>query len=134
MPGQFYDNALRTQHDQAAANYSGAATPMSFEGPSALNGRIEDMTLHVTTAFTVADTVVDVGENGGDVDAQLENFTIIQVGSSIGDVLAPARVDVADVDSLAAGVDIEPDVVTDVISDSGSSAGAADTRILVAWF
>lgn len=134
MPGQFYDNALRTQHDAAAADYSGAATQMTIDGPSALTGRIEDMTLHVTEAFTIADTVVDVGENGGDVDAQLADFVIAQVGSGIGDILAPSRVDAADPLSLAAGADINADVQTDVISDSGGTAGEADTRILIAWF
>lgn len=132
MPGQFYDNALQTQHDAAAAAYSAAGDIIALNGPSGRNGRVLDLTLQVTTAFTVADTLIDIGEDSGDVDAQLANFAVAFTGSAIGDTLSPNRDNT--VVNLDQGVDIEPDVVTDLITDGGSTAGAADTRLLVAWW
>ena len=132
MPGQFYDNALQTQHDAAAAAFSAAGDLIALNGPSGRYGRILDITVQVTTAFTVADTRVDVGEDSGDVDAQLSNWVIPFTGSAIGDVLAPTR-DNTDV-SLEEGVDIDPDVTTDLITDGGATAGAGDIRMLIAWW
>jgi hypothetical protein len=132
MPGQFYDNALQTQHDDLASVYSSAGDIIALNGPAGRGGRVLDLTLHVTTAFTVADNLVDIGEDSGDVDAQLANFGQIQVGSAIGDVLAPTRAN--SVVALEDGVDIAADVTTDLITDGNSTAGAADTRLLIAWF
>lgn len=129
MPGQFYDNALQTQHDDAATDYSSAATVLSFSGPSGRYGRVLDFSIVVTTAFTVADTLVDIGENGGDVDAQLAAGVIAFTGSAIAD-----NIGVGTNAQYAAGVDINPDALTDVVSDGGSTAGAGDTRVLVAWW
>ncbi len=129
MPGQFYDNAIQTQIDDAATDYSAAATLFSFTGPAARYGRILDFTLNVTTAFTVADTEVDIGENGGDADAQLDGGIIAFTGSAIGD-----NINVGTKQQYADGVDINPDATTDVVSDGGSTAGAGDTRVLVAWW
>lgn len=132
MSGQFYDNALQTQHDVAAANFATTATLLQLNGPSGRYGRVLDLTLQVTTAFTVADNLIDIGENAGDVDAQLANFLVAFTGSAIGDVLAPTRDN--SVVALDDGVDINPDVTTDLISDTGATAGAADTRLLIGWW
>ncbi len=132
MPGQFYDNALQTQHDAAAADLSSAGTILTFGGPAGRYGRILDVTLDVTTALTVADTLIDIGESGGDVDAQLEDWLLEFTGSAIGDRLAPNRDNT--VVALDEGVDINPDVDTIVQTDGGSTAGAADVRVLVAWW
>jgi hypothetical protein len=129
MPGQFYDNAIQTQHEAAAADFSVAATVFSFVGPTGRYGRILDFTLNVTTAFTVADTSVDIGENGGDVDAQLAAGIIAFTGSAIGD-----NISVGTAQQYADGMDINPDATTDVVSDGGSTAGAGDARVLVAWW
>ena len=133
MGGQFYDNALQTVLEDAATDYSGSAAPITgINGPAGRYGRILDLTLIVTTAFTVADTLVDIGENGGDTDAQLDGFTLAFTGSAIGDRLFPTR-DNSTV-ALPDGVDINPDVTTDFASDQGSTAGAADTQLFIAWW
>ncbi len=132
MPGQFYDNALQTQHDDTATVYSTGGDKLVLNGPAGRGGRVLDLTLQVTTAFTIGLNLVDIGENAGDVDAQLSDFTQQFTGSSIGDTLAPTRDN--SVVALADGVDIAADVVTDLISNGGATAGAADTRLLIAWF
>ena len=129
MPGQFYDNAIQTQHEDAATAYAGGGALFNFTGPNGRYGRILDFTILVTAAFTVADTLVDVGENGGDTDAQLEDGVIAFTGSAIGDNIAAGTVQ-----QFANGVDINPDAQTDVSSDGGSTAGAGDSRVLVAWW
>lgn len=132
MPGQFYDNALQTQHDDVASVYSAAGDIIALNGPAGRGGRVLDLTLQVTTAFTIGLNLIDIGEDSGDVDAQLANFTQQFTGSSIGDTLAPTRDN--SVVALEDGVDIAADVVTDLITDGGATAGAADTRLLIAWF
>jgi len=131
--GQFYDNALQTQHDAAAASLAAAATILTFGGPAGRYGRILDVTLDITTALTVADGEVDIGESGGDTDAQLSEWVLTQAGSAIGDRLAPTRDDTTV--SLEEGIDINPDVDTIVQSTTAApGAGAADVRVLVAWW
>jgi len=132
MPGQFYDNALQTQHDAAAAALATAATFLTIGGPALLRGRILDVTIDVTTAITVADSSIDIGESGGDVDAQLAAWILAFTGSGIGDRLAPTRDDTTV--ALDQGVDIEPDVDTICASDGGATAGVGDVRVLVAWW
>lgn len=132
MPGQFYDNALQTQHDAAAADIAAGGTLLTMGGPATRYGRILDVTFDITTAVTVADSSVDVGESGGDVDAQLAAWIIAFTGSAIGDRLAPTRDDTTV--SLEEGIDINPDVDTILASDGGSTAGVGDLRVLVAWW
>lgn len=132
MGGQFYDNALQTQHDAAAASISGGGTLLTLGGPAARYGRVLDVTIDVTTALTVADSEIDIGESGGDVDAQLAAWILAFTGSGIGDRLAPSRDDTTV--SLDEGIDIDPDVDTILASDGGSTAGAGDIRVLVAWW
>lgn len=132
MGGQFYDNALQTQHDAAAASLSAAATFLTFGGPAARYGRVLDVTIDITTAVTVADSSLDMGESGGDVDAQLAAWIIAFTGSAIGDRLKPSRSDTTV--SLEEGIDINPDVDTIFASDGGATAGAGDVRVLVAWW
>lgn len=132
MGGQFYDNALQTQHDVAASTLSTAGTKLTAGGPAQRDGRILDVTIDITTALTVADSSIDIGESGGDVDAQLAAWVLTQVGSGIGDRLAPSRDDTTV--ALDQGVDINQDVDTILASDGGSTAGAGDIRMLVAWW
>lgn len=132
MPGQFYDNALQTQHDVTGAAIDTAGTLLTATGPAGRYGRILDVTIDITTALTVADSVIDIGESGGDVDAQLEDWTLAFTGSAIGDRLAPSRDDT--VVALDQGVDINPDVDTILQTDGGSTAGDGDIRMLIAWW
>jgi len=83
MGGQFYDNALQTQHDAAAADIATGGTLLTAGGPAQRDGRILDVTIDVTTALTVADSSVDIGESGGDVDAQLAAWVLAFTGSGI---------------------------------------------------
>jgi len=132
MPGQFYDNALQTQHDAAAASLAAVATIMTFGGPAGRRGRILDTTIDITTALTVSNVEIDIGESGGDTDAQLEAWILTQAGSGIGDRLAPDR-DNTTV-ALDQGVDINADVDTIVQVIAAATAGAGDLRCLVAWW
>lgn len=132
MGGQFYDNALQTQHDVAGVDLTSVATVATYGGPALRRGRILDATIDITTAITVSDAEVDIGESGGDVDAQLDGWTLAFTGSGIGDRLAPTR-DNSTV-SLEEGVDIEPDVDTIVQVAVAATAGVGDLRLLVAWW
>lgn len=129
MPGQFYDNALQTQHDDAASAYAGGGALFAFSGPSGRRGRILDTSIVVTAAFTVADTLVDIGDAGAAGNEQLDGGVIAFAGSAIADNISAGTNA-----QYAAGVDIEIGAVTTVSSDGGSTAGAGDTRVLVAWW
>ena len=131
MPGQFYDNALQTQHDAAAATIDTAGTMVTIGGPALKYGRVLDITVDITVDLTADVTLIDIGESGGDVDAQLADWTL-PITPGIGARLAPTRD--TSVVSLEEGVDIDPDVDTLVISDGGATAGDGDFRVLVAWW
>lgn len=132
MGGQFYDNALQTQHDVTGAAIAGGGTLLTATGPGGRFGRILDVTIDITTALTVADDSVDIGESGGDTDAQLAAWVLAFTGSAIGDRLVPTR-DNTTV-SLEEGVDINVDVDTILASAGTATAGAGDIRMLVAWW
>lgn len=132
MPGQFYDNALQTQHDAAAAVIDTLGTLVTIGGPATRYGRVLDVTIDITVALTVADSQIDIGESGGDVDAQLAAWILAFTGSTIGDRLKPSRDDTTV--SLDEGIDINPDVDTILTTDGGSTAGDGDIRVLVAWW
>lgn len=133
MGGQFYDNALQTQHEQSATTIDTAGTLLSFTGPVSRFGRVLDVTIIITTALTVADTLIDIGENGGDVDAQLSDWILSFTGSAIGDFLGPTRAN--STVSLDEGVDIAVDtLLSEVITDGGATAGDGTTRLLAAWW
>ena len=132
MPGQFYDNALQTQHDDAAVDLTSVESIQTIGGPAGRYGRILDVTIDITTAITVSDVEIDIGESGGDTDAQLEAWLLAFTGSAIGDRLSPSRDDTTV--ALDQGVDINPDVDTIVQVIAGSTAGAGDLRTLVAWW
>ena len=132
MGGQFYDNALQTQHDAAAAALDTTATFLTFGGPGGKVGRLLDVTIDVTVALTIADTLIDIGESGGDVDAQMADWTLAFTGSAIGDRLVPTRANT--VVSLEEGIDIVADTDTIVQSNGGATAGDGDIRVLAAWW
>jgi hypothetical protein len=132
MPGQFYDNALQTQHDAAAASLASVATIQTIGGPATRYGRILDVTIDVTTAITVTDVSINVGEAAGDLDAQISAWLEPFTGSAIGDRLYPTRENTAV--SLEEGIDINPDVDTLVQVAVAGTAGAGDLRTLVAWW
>ena len=129
---QFYDNALQTQHDAAAATIDTSSTLLTFGGPAGKVGRILDITIDITVALTVADTLIDVGESGGDVDAQLSDWILAFTGSGIGDRLAPTNAN--STVSLSEGIDIVADTDTIVQTNGGATAGDGDIRVLAAWW
>ena len=132
MDGQFYDNALQTQHDAAAASLAAVATVQTIGGPAARYGRILDVTIDITTAITVSNASVNIGEAAGDLDAQLSAWILAFTGSAIGDRLKPFRSD--STVSLEEGIDINPDVDTIVQVAVAATAGAGALRTLVAWW
>lgn len=131
MGGQFYDNAIQTQHDVSAVDLTGVATVATYGGPALRRGRILDSTIDITTGVTVTAAEIDIGESGGDVDAQLDGWTL-PITAVDGDRLFPTR-DNSEV-SLDEGVDIEPDVDTIVQVAVAATAGVGDLRLLVAWW
>jgi len=133
MSGQFYDNALRTQHDAAAAVLSAAATMLTIRGPVGKTGRVEDVMVVITTAVTVADAILDIGPSGTP-EAQLANFAVPFTASAIGDRVAPPTGGAGVTGTLDAGADIAADVDTLFITDGAAGAGAGDLRVIVAWW
>ena len=132
MPGQFYDNALQTQHEDFTPFDIAGAGSFSFYGPGGRAGRILDLTIEITTALTVADSNIDAGRAAGAENESLDDFLLAFTGSAIGDLLTPNRDNTAV--SLEEGDDIIVDEETTVLSDGGSTAGAGNLRVLVAWW
>lgn len=119
----YSDPIQETIRVDAAAIAAGGVLK-TFFGPSGKAGRILSIGGRVTTALTVADSVVSVGPNA---DSKFD-VTLPFTGSAIGDQVEVARADFQAADNLPADTAIE------ISSDGGSTAGAADLVVVVGWF
>jgi hypothetical protein len=119
-----YHNPLRTTHVLAAATLSTLAELATFSGPEGMQGRVESISVLVTTATTADVTIVSIGD-GTDVDKYATNTVPI---ASI-DAVANTTVSLTTDDNL-----IPANALFTIDTDGGCTAGAGNITVVVAWF
>lgn len=119
-----YENPIVQTYVLEKATLSTAAELGGFAGPAGKTGRIESISVAVTTATTVAATVVSVGD-GTDVD----KYGTLSVPIASADAVANASVSLTTDDNL-----IPADSFVAVDTDGGCTAGAGTITVIVAWF
>lgn len=120
-----YENAIYITYQLSAAATSAAGTLLSVKGPAGKTGRLHAMGAVTTTAVTVATANITVGVTG-----TLDKFgslalPVATVGSGYN---APT---VVDTDTVSVDADSE---VLLISTDGGSTAGAADIAVTMAWY
>ena len=126
-----YDAPIHSTYTLKAATVSAAATLLSVVGPAGKQGHLVGMSAVVTTSTTVAATALSVGITG----------TLGKYGSlSVPIATAGPAAAYNAMTSLTTGatngsaVLIAADTAILLSSDGGSTAGAADITVTIAWF
>jgi hypothetical protein len=120
-----YDKALRESYYLPAAAIAAGGVLGSFVGPKGKVGRVANVSYVLTTAATVADSVLTVGPNGAATPVSL---TVPFTGSAIGANDATTSAD------LYGQVELAADTVVEVASDGGSTAGVGNIVVTVDWY
>ena len=119
-----YDNPIRITYQLDAATISASADLLKFVGPAGLQGKIAAMSSVVTTAVTVAATLIDVG-TAGDDDA----FAEMTVPISSADAVLNTFTNHTDDDNLLAA-----DTLVVISAGGECTAGAANITLTIDWF
>lgn len=119
-----YHDPIYTTHNLQAATVSTAATLARIVGPRGKVGRLESITAVVTADTTVAATELRVG-----TAADADKFGTLSVPVAVtGNGYNNATI---------ANIDTNPMPANDVVllaTDGGSTAGAADISVTIAWY
>lgn len=127
MAGQFYDNPERTLIHLDAQTLSAAADVASVIGPAGKVGRVSRLGVGVTTAFTVADTVLSLDTVTPSLAAP-PTLTIPFTGSAIGDNVEATRA------ALNSFTELPADTLLQLATDGGSTAGAGSVTLQIDWY
>lgn len=118
-----YDDPLRVSYQLNAASLATAAELATYVGPAGKQGRVESISALVTTAVTVAPSVVTVNDLANTV-----------VGGSLS-------VPIGAVDTFANAITGNTDATLlpadspfTIDTNGGATAGAANLVVVVAWF
>ncbi len=129
----FYGDADSRTYRFPAATLSAAAVVGRFQGPTGKVGRVRGIEFLLTTATTVAATLVTVGVNGATLPASI---SIPVRAINLGGAQTAAEIKAAGAEEVVGTNDVEltADTVIEVASDGGATAGAGDLVIRVDWF
>jgi hypothetical protein len=129
----FYGDADSRTYRFPAATLSGAAVVGRFQGPAGKVGRVRGIEFLLTTATTVAATLVTVGVNGATLPASI---SIPVRAINLGGGQTDAEIKAAGAEEVAGVNDVEltADTTIEVASDGGATAGAVDLIVKVDWF
>lgn len=127
MPGQFYDNPQKTNHHIDLAAIATGGDLATIVGPRGKRGRVSRMDVSVSTAFTVADSVLSLDTTTPSL-ATPPSLTIPFTGSAIGDTV---RVSEA---ALKTFSELPADSQLQLNSDGGSTAGAGSIELEIEWY
>jgi len=103
---------------------SSAAQIGQMAGPAGLQGRVHSVNAVLTTATTVAASVISIGDNS-DVD----EYATLAVPIALIDTIHNASVSLTDDDNLIAA-----DTIVTLETDGGCTAGAATVAVVIDWF
>jgi hypothetical protein len=121
-PTATYDDPLKITYPVLASTIATAGVKLAQVGPAGMTGRVESMEALVTTATTVAASIVSLGSAGDD-----NAYASLTVAVGAADTFANAPVD--GVTAL-----LPADTLFELSSDGGSTAGAANLSVTIAWF
>lgn len=127
MAGQFYDNPERTLVHLDVDTLSTGGDKVTVVGPAGKVGRVTRLGVGVTTAFTVADTVLTLDTVTPSL-ASPPTLTIAFTGSAIGDNVECTRA------QLNGFTELPADSVLQLASDGGSTAGAGSVTLQIDWY
>ena len=127
MAGQFYDNPERTLVHVNVADLTAAADIATVVGPAGKVGRVTRLGAGLTTAVTVADTVITLDEVTPALAAP-PTLTIPFTGSAIGDNVENTRAE------LNTFTEIPADTVLQLNCDGGATAGAGSVTLQIDWY
>ena len=119
-----YHDPIHATYTLPAATISGAATLLTVVGPAGKVGRLEGISAAITTDTTVAATELRVGDAG---DADQYGTLSVPVATA-GNVYNAATISATDDNVMPA------DTAVVIASDGGSTAGAADIAVYIAWY
>lgn len=127
MSGQFYDNPQKSVVHLDAAAIAGGGDLLNIVGPAGKRGRVTRFEVLVTTAFTVADSVLTLDTFTPSLAAD-PTLTIPFTGSAIGDVVRATK---AQLDAFS---ELPADSGLQLASDGGSTAGAGSIELEIEWY
>jgi hypothetical protein len=127
MAGQFYDNPERTLIHLDLAAVAGGGDLATLAGPAGKVGRVTRLGVAVTTAFTVADSVLSLDSVTPSLTTP-PSLTIPFTGSAIGDNVEATRA------ALNTFSELPADTVLQLASDGGSTAGAGSVTLQIDWY
>lgn len=119
-----YDIPIHMTYTLPASAVDTAGTKLSVVGPLGLKGRLVSIGAVVTTATTVAASVIRVGTAG---TADLYGSLTIPVGAA-ATVANSATISTTDSNQIAENTAVL------ISSDGGSTAGDADLTVTIAWY
>jgi hypothetical protein len=117
-----YSNPVTAVYRFPAAVLLSAAVVGRIVSPSGMAGRIVDVSYVITTATTVAASVLSVGVSG--TPAEFGTLSVPVASANAGGNGA----------TLVQNHQIDAGEVVEISTDGGSTAGAADLLVTVAWF
>lgn len=126
MSGQFYDNPQKSVIHLDAAAVATGGDLANIVGPAGKVGRVTRFEVLVTTAFTVADSILTLDT----ITPSLTNdptLTIPFTGSAIGDVVRATKAELDAFDDMPADSGLQ------LASDGGSTAGAGSIELEIEW-
>lgn len=132
MSDTFYSADRRVYRFPAVA-IDTAAVFGRFTGPLGKIGRVRGMEYIITTATTVAVSLITCGNNGATLPAAM---TVAIAAANLGGRMTAAQVKAAGADDVAGTNDVEltADAVVEVASDGGATAGDGDITVTVDWY
>jgi len=119
-----YDSPIRMSYNFDTKTLSSLAQIGQMAGPSGLRGRIVAVAAVLTTATTVAASVVSIGNNS-DVD----KYATLAVPVALIDTIHNDFVSLTTDDALIAA-----DTIVTLETDGGCTAGAASVNVVIDWF
>ena len=128
MTAQSYDNALRETYRFPAIAIDTSAIFGRIQGPTGLTGRVVSITAVITTATTVAASVIDVDTVAGLTTPPQLTVPVTAVNLGVSAIRGNVT------NGLAAASDLPADTICEVASNGGATAGDGDIIVTVDWF
>lgn len=124
-----YDNPVTSTYTALAVDIASGGTLLSVQGPLGKQGRLVGIGAVVTTDTTVASTLVRIGD-GSDTDKfGLLSVPVASAGAGFNNATISTNTLTQNASTLIAA---NEKVV--ISSNGGSTAGAADITVTIAWF
>ena len=119
-----YTNPVNVSYTLSASAIAAASVKLSVVGPKGLKGRLVGISAVITTDTTVAASVIQVGVSGTAAKHGSLSVPVAVADSAYNDATL-----LTDQDN-----EMPADTAVEIASDGGSTAGAADLVVVIAWY